>query len=420
MPESGDQVALLIDFENLVYGILNGPASSASAAGVDPEVLIKLCEEYGQVVLANAYADWRNREVNQYQTELYGLGVDLIHVFGKNFKNAVDVKMAVDATHIMFTLPHIKTYVIVSGDRDFIHVLKSLRRYGKTVVGVSPQSSASDDFASLCDRFVRYESIATAYSQGSAIAEPSRRTDMQAVAHVLDRILQARPEGIKGASIKPILRREIGSTFDESEFGYSRLSDMLRDMPSVVRVVSSPDGGDVTVLSAGSDVDIIDQPITQSPQTSVSILLSQLRKYRFEQNVDKRRRILTALYECISEAAVSFSWIDVASCVIERDDMADLSLSVTIMGQYQMVFWQSKAFEIESGQQNVPMRERKIRLIPSISDAETLVRFYEESIVYKVTHNPQIGQSVSDEEIAEVLGLEDTRENVEYCRSLRS
>ena len=111
------KVALLVDFENLVFG-LEAMHGEDYAQHVEPEVLIRLAEEYGQVVLANAYADWRSRDVNQFQTDLYRLGIDLIHVFAKRqqnrMKNAVDVKMAVDAVETVWTLPHIETFVIVS------------------------------------------------------------------------------------------------------------------------------------------------------------------------------------------------------------------------------------------------------------------------------------------------------------------
>ena len=149
------QVALLIDFENLVRAV--------DEDDIDCEALFRLAEQYGRVLVANAYADWRMKDVNQYQTDLYGLGIDLIHVLGRRrgaaLKNAVDVKMAVDAVSLMAMLPHINVYVIASGDRDFIHVLKELRRHGKIVVGVSPSSAVSEDFAGLCDRFLRYEAL---------------------------------------------------------------------------------------------------------------------------------------------------------------------------------------------------------------------------------------------------------------------
>ena len=152
---TADQVALLIDFENLVRAV--------DEEDIDCEAVFRLADEYGRVLVANAYADWRMKDVNQYQTDLYGLGIELVHIKGQRrgalIKNAVDVKMAVDTVSLMSSLPHIDIYVIVSGDRDFIHVLKELRCHGKPVIGVSPNSAVSSDFSSLCDRFLRYEAL---------------------------------------------------------------------------------------------------------------------------------------------------------------------------------------------------------------------------------------------------------------------
>lgn len=110
------RVALLIDFENLVRAV--------DEEDIDCEAVFRLADEYGRVLVANAYADWRMRDVNQYQADLYGLGIELVHVLGQRrgvlIKNAVDVKMAVDAVSLMSSLPHIDVYVIVSGDRDFM------------------------------------------------------------------------------------------------------------------------------------------------------------------------------------------------------------------------------------------------------------------------------------------------------------
>ena len=71
--------------------------------------------------------------MNQYQTDLYGLGIERVHVLGQrhgaSIKNAEDVKMAVDAVSLRSSLSHIDVFVIVCGDRDFIHVLKELRHH---------------------------------------------------------------------------------------------------------------------------------------------------------------------------------------------------------------------------------------------------------------------------------------------------
>lgn len=253
------QVALLIDFENLVYGLQEAEGDDY-ASHVEPELLVRLAEEYGQVVLASAYADWRSREVNQFQTDLYRLGIDLVHVLAKRqqvrMKNAVDVKMAVDAIETVWTLPHITTFVIVSGDRDFIHVLKALRRHGRIVIGVSPDQVVSEDFAALCDRFVRYSALSGALDPeaGEPRAEAPGIPNLDAVRVVLRALMKERPSGLKGAQIKPLLRSRLSVTFDESEYGYSRLTDMLLAIPDAVRVVSDRRGGDVLVLPPDSAV----------------------------------------------------------------------------------------------------------------------------------------------------------------------
>ena len=247
------QVCLLIDFENLVYGLKDQYGEDRLADELNVNLLFNLAEEYGHVVLANAYADWRAYAVNQFQIDLYRLGVDLVHVVAKRGKNAVDVKMAVDAIETIWTLPHIQTFIIVSGDRDFIHVLKMLRRHGKTVVGVAPAESTSDDFAALCDRFLRYAALASTYTSMTALVPPesTEGETYSVLRRALHKIMtEYGIEGLKGAQIKPLLRRELTPTFDESEYGFLKLSQLLRAFPDVIRVEKRNGGSDIIVYPA--------------------------------------------------------------------------------------------------------------------------------------------------------------------------
>ena len=54
-------------------------------------------------------------------------------------KNSVDVKMTADCIECAHSYPNINTFVLVSGDSDFLHVVNALRTMGKRVViiGVS-------------------------------------------------------------------------------------------------------------------------------------------------------------------------------------------------------------------------------------------------------------------------------------------
>ena len=55
------QVVLLIDFENFVRAV--------DEEDIDCEAVFRLAVEYGRVPVANAYADWRMKDVNQYQAD---------------------------------------------------------------------------------------------------------------------------------------------------------------------------------------------------------------------------------------------------------------------------------------------------------------------------------------------------------------
>lgn len=420
MAEMSGQVAVLIDFENLVRG-------SGEDESIDCEVLIRLAEEYGRVLVANAYADWRWKDVNQYQLDLVRLGVDLVHVFGKTgyggFKNAVDVKMAVDAVSSISSMPHLDTYVIVSGDRDFIHLLKELRRHGKMVIGVSPSKAASNDFAALCDRFVRYESLLSTFEgggQGQAPNESSgasgQRPGLDQVRDALRSILSTRPDGLKGAMIKPMLRRELSPSFDESDYGFSRLSDLLVQMNDVVRIVLAPDnGGDITVYPVDTASAEIEEELEGEALISRLIQRANLKHYRYERNRERRHEILKAFFEVCRGGY--FTWEQVQKKLLEEESSAP-DLSVTQISRYLTALYQARAFEPEHDHQDLPLRQRSMRLRPEIETAEDLVKVYEGNVVYKVVANKG-DIELSTDLLCEVLGLDpDDEEQKRYCRDL--
>ncbi len=418
---SQKQVCLLIDFENLIYGLFEMYGEERYIDEVDINVLFNLATEYGNVVIANAYADWRSRTVNQFQLDLYRLGAELVHVMGKPNKNAVDVKMAVDAVELMWKYPNVQTYLIVSGDRDFIHVLKALRRHGKTVIGVAPHNSTSDDFAALCDRFLRYSALVSTYSAIPAPAEEVRPTavDFNEVRSALRRILaEYADEGLKGAKIKPLLRRELSQTFDQSEYGFPKMAHLLRAMPDVARIESSDAGEDILVFpadrpSGNNHGQAARNGLRGEPLIEDLIQRSGISLYRFERNAQRRRSVLEAIHRhmlAIMTEQESFVWSDVADAILE--DVQDARLSVTVLSKYHTVLWQSYAFDVLPDQ-NVPVKQRRIRLKRHLLEFDAFCRNYEQSIAYKVLN--KMNEGLTPELLCRVLGLEpETPEDIQY------
>ncbi len=150
-------VALLIDWENLKLSLRDH-------FGVSPNIdsLLDAASATGRVVLARAYADWTRSLSSVDAPNLYRAGIEPIYVPGREadgraLKNSADVRMAVDAVDVCGRLPHVQTYVLVTGDGDLIHALNFLQVGGKQVVVIGVRRSISDLLASTCDRLMFYE-----------------------------------------------------------------------------------------------------------------------------------------------------------------------------------------------------------------------------------------------------------------------
>ena len=397
------QVALLVDFENLVRAV--------DEEDIDCEAVFRLADEYGRVLGSNAYADWRLKDVNQYQTDLYALGIELVHVLGRRrgalVKNAVDVKMAVDAVSLISSLPHIDVYVIVSGDRDFIHVLKELRRHGKTVIGVSPNSAVSKDFSGLCDRFVRYEAL-------TSTAEPIEAESIDEVRSKLAEIVRDNPDGMLGSAVKPMLRRVLSSTFDESTYGFKSFSAFLERMNDIVRIVPPPaSGGDLRVYPASANA--LDPP--ERPPVEIDALVRQakLNKLRYERNASQRRETLSKLFAFMTGHAQPFTLLGLHESM--RDGAGNAAMPLTDLMKYARILFMGRAFAVEPGQNDTVLRERGLSLAEGIRAPEDLVLCYETPVAIRLLR--ALDEPVDAGRLAGVLGLGgDCPGDLSYCDSL--
>lgn len=143
----GGDVAMLVDWENLKYSLAQrGRRPSVTA-------LREAAEQFGRVVYARAYADWGDSAHAGDPSKLYVAGLEPVYVLAKRYtdaagetriKNSVDVKLAADCVEASHQFPNVGTYIIVSGDNDFVHIVNALRPRGKRVViiGVSWTTAA--------------------------------------------------------------------------------------------------------------------------------------------------------------------------------------------------------------------------------------------------------------------------------------
>src|SRR5450759_5373425 len=125
--------------------------------------------KYGSVVAAKAYANWQEGQHLRDPNDLYSAGIEPIYVpttilgftdmpnGAPRRKNSVDVKLAVDCVDASLSNPNIATFVLVTGDGDFVHLINTLRLRGKKVVVIGTSWSTSWQLTSSADHFLAYD-----------------------------------------------------------------------------------------------------------------------------------------------------------------------------------------------------------------------------------------------------------------------
>ena len=153
------RLGIFIDFENLIYGLVDRFGEQGAYELFKVNLIFEYANRFGTVDCAYAYADWRIKAVNQWQVDLYSRGVELVHVLGRGGKNAVDIRLAIDLVEHVYTYPELDSYLLVSGDRDFLPVVNLLKRHGKQVIALSPSRAMSKEMRRICEDAVTYEGL---------------------------------------------------------------------------------------------------------------------------------------------------------------------------------------------------------------------------------------------------------------------
>ena len=308
---SGADVALFLDWENFKISLAVGHRLP-NVSALKEEV-----SNYGRVVVAKAYADWVTRSpelrgASQFINDppaLYAAGIDPVYVPTRlahsgaapgrttRVKNSVDVKMTADCIECAHSYPNIGTYVLVSGDSDFIHVINALRTMGKRVIIIGVSWATSRRFSDQVDELILYDvdvdvvaapepqPVASDHNAGRAAAA---RQELSAIIATIEDIV--RTERQAGGtplltSIKQRLMRR-HPNFDEKKFGFSGFKKLMS------RVAQE---GKIQVVTAGlvdwaimadepppEDASVVSANGSQDGGTDLDETASQTRRRTFQ------------------------------------------------------------------------------------------------------------------------------------------
>ena len=238
--QAARRIALFIDFENLVTNTGITPSSFDLQPSLD-----RLLEK-GKVIFRRAYCDWSR--FKEARSHLHDFGVELVEVppSTRAGKNSADMRLVIDALELCYAREHIDTFVIASGDSDFVPLANKLRENDKFVIGLGVKQSTSPVFVKACDEFLylkseggarrgrdeprserKPERSPRAEGSGGGSGGASKKREIPAVAREVVASLLGRATGPLNPSFikETIVRKE--PDFDEREYGFSTFSRLL-------------------------------------------------------------------------------------------------------------------------------------------------------------------------------------------------
>ena len=253
------EIALLLDWENIRFGLQHRNLTPNISA------IMEEAQSLGRVVVARAYADFQNYVMFNDPRRLYAAGIEPVYVPGRVYqgdqpgssvrKNSVDIKLTADCVEFCHRYPNIDAYMLVSGDGDFIHLVNTLRPYGKFVGIIALSWTASPRLTESAD-LVRYYDLDVEPSIQRSIAPPEREDDspatdapatddspvsaeLEEVYETMRDIVEDNKTPIVLAALKPKISQRIRG-FSEVQFGHTKFKPLVMDAydRGYVRVVT--------------------------------------------------------------------------------------------------------------------------------------------------------------------------------------
>ncbi|MEJ7840764.1 MAG: NYN domain-containing protein [Rubrobacter sp.] len=229
MPED---LAIFIDWENIYISTVTEYKSKPNVSAI-----LEKSREYGRIVSATAYADWTEGDFRQAPPTLYSNGISPRYISARYFPggkaskrrtNSIDVMLAVECSDFLHNHPQVGTYVLVTGDGDFIPLVSLLRSQGKTVVVIGVSEATSYHLIESADHFISYASLL----EEDRVARTPDEEPKKEAADPYQELVKAVETLKKGGrprvlgQVKQQMIVQLGS-FDERNAGFKKFKDFV-------------------------------------------------------------------------------------------------------------------------------------------------------------------------------------------------
>lgn len=223
-------VALLIDADN------------ASPEHLD-EVLLVL-GELGTINIRRAYGNWAKASLKGWGQLTGEHSIVPVQQFDVvKGKSVTDMRMVIDTMDLMFR-GHVDGFGIMSSDSDFLPLAQRIREEGLPVYGFGT-AKTPHSFQQACTRF--FDVSALALDKEETLDQPTPSAGQRPIDVELLQVLGAAFKASKRDEDGYTTLSELGqrakavSSFSARNYGFTRLSDLIRAVPNF-EVKESPEG----------------------------------------------------------------------------------------------------------------------------------------------------------------------------------
>jgi hypothetical protein len=147
-------------------------------------------------------------------------------------KNGADINLALDALEMAFTHNHINSFVVVSGDSDFISLVEKLKQYDRKVFVVGGRAFTSVVMQKNCTEFIAYENIV---GRAGRAADRSRSGGESSLSQAMPLVRRALKlltdrEVVPQLGLLKSTLLQLDSAFSEREYGSSSFRDFVQKL----------------------------------------------------------------------------------------------------------------------------------------------------------------------------------------------
>ena len=227
----------------------------------DPIMMRDKALKYGPLVVAKAYADFS--EHDGFRRKLDVAGIESEHypmkVTNGRRQSSADLHMVIDIIDTVLDRPQVKTFILMTGDRDLIRVAARLRnRFGKTVVISGVPGSLSQDLV-----------------QAGSIDDPLQVIDSLArdkqLIQKIDYYEVTRHEGFYPtfSNLTKFLQHPVNHQMIDPNFVQAKLSQFVADGILHREVIITEQGRELTVTRLQRDHPLVQEALFELPEPAI-------------------------------------------------------------------------------------------------------------------------------------------------------